>query len=91
MKWGPQAKLIDEALLKVYFVNISLLPRYIFIQHSKSSQNTFYNINSLFFKTKCLFFNKILIFIFMAEDKILYNTILRIQNNLHIYSNGLSP
>ncbi len=37
MKWGPQAKLIDEALLK-YFVNISLLPRYIFI-HTKSSQN----------------------------------------------------
>ncbi len=29
MKWGPQAKLIDEALLKYYFVNISLLPRYI--------------------------------------------------------------
>ncbi len=22
MKWGPQAKLIDEALLKYYFVNI---------------------------------------------------------------------
>ncbi len=40
MKWGPQAKLIDEALLKYYFVNISLLPRYIFIQHIKSSQNT---------------------------------------------------
>ncbi len=40
MKWGPQAKLIDEALLKYYFVNISLLPRYIFIQHTKSSQNT---------------------------------------------------
>ncbi len=39
MKWGPQAKLIDEALLKYYFVNISLLPRYIFIQHTKSSQN----------------------------------------------------
>ncbi len=39
MKWGPQAKLIDEALLKYYFVNISLLPRYIFI-HTKSSQNT---------------------------------------------------
>ncbi len=35
MKWGPQAKLIDEALLKYYFVNISLLPRYIFIQHTK--------------------------------------------------------
>ncbi len=40
MNWGPQAKLIDEALLKYYFVNISLLPRYIFIQHTKSSQNT---------------------------------------------------
>ncbi len=40
MKWGPQAKLIDEALLKYYFVNISLLPRYIFIRHTKSSQNT---------------------------------------------------
>ncbi len=40
MKWGPQAKLIDEALLKYYFVNIYLLPRYIFIQHTKSSQNT---------------------------------------------------
>ncbi len=40
MKWGPQAKLIDEALLKDYFDNISLLPRYIFIQHTKSSQNT---------------------------------------------------
>ncbi len=38
MNWGPQAKLIDEALLKYYFVNISLLPRYIFIQHTKSSQ-----------------------------------------------------
>ncbi len=25
---GPQAKLIDKALLKYYFVNISLLPRY---------------------------------------------------------------
>ncbi len=31
MKWEPQAKIIDEALLKYYFVNISLLPRYIFI------------------------------------------------------------
>ncbi len=40
MKWGPQAKLIDEALLKDDFVNISLLPRYIFIQHTKISQNT---------------------------------------------------
>ncbi len=40
MKWGLQAKLIDEALLKYYFVNISLLPRYICIQHIKSSQNT---------------------------------------------------
>ncbi len=69
MKWGPQAKLIDEALLKYYFVNIYLLPRYIFIQHTKSSQNTKYNINSLFFKTMCLFFNKIVI-IFMAEDTI---------------------
>ncbi len=28
MKWGPQAKLIDEVLLEDYFVNISLLPRY---------------------------------------------------------------
>ncbi len=36
MKWGPQAKLIDEALLKYYFVNISLLSRYICIQHTKS-------------------------------------------------------
>ncbi len=25
MKWGPQAKLIDEALVKYYFVNIYLL------------------------------------------------------------------
>ncbi len=33
-------KIIDKALLKYYFVNISLLPRYIFIQHTKSSQNT---------------------------------------------------
>ncbi len=40
MKWVPLAKLIDEALLKYYFVNISLLPRDIFIQHTKSSQNT---------------------------------------------------
>ncbi len=40
MNWGPQAKLIDETLLKYYFVYISLLPRYIFIQHTKSSQNT---------------------------------------------------
>ncbi len=40
MKWGPQEKFIDEALLKYYCVNIDLLPRYIFIQHTKSSQNT---------------------------------------------------
>ncbi len=38
MKWGPQAKLIDEALLKDYFVIISLLPRYICIQHTKSTK-----------------------------------------------------
>ncbi len=36
MKWGPQAKLIDEALLKYYFVNIYFLPRYIFILVIKS-------------------------------------------------------
>ncbi len=35
---GAPGKIIDEALLKYYFVNISLLPRYIFIQHTKSSQ-----------------------------------------------------
>ncbi len=39
MKWGPQAKLIDEALLKYYFVNISLLPRYIFIQKVVKTHN----------------------------------------------------
>ncbi len=31
MKWGPQAKLIDEALLKYYFVNIYFLPIYIYL------------------------------------------------------------
>ncbi len=59
MKWGPQAKLIDEALLKVYFVNISLLPRYIFIQHSRSTQNTLYNIYITFITF--IFLNKVLI------------------------------
>ncbi len=68
MKWGPQAKLIDEALLKYYFVNIDFLPRYILYNIQKVVK-TQYNINSLFFKTMCLFFNKIVI-IFMAKDTI---------------------
>ncbi len=55
MKWGPQAKLIDEALLKYYFVNISLLPRYIFIQHTKSIKT--HNITQIvfFFLKQCAY------------------------------------
>jgi len=39
MKWGPQAKLIDEALLKDDFVNISLLPRYMYTTYKMYSKH----------------------------------------------------
>ncbi len=89
MKWGPQAKLIDEALLKYYLLLIYLSYLDIYLCNIQKVVKT-HNITVYSFKTMCLFFNKIVI-IFMAEDTILYNTILKILNNLHIYSNGLSP
>ncbi len=48
MKWGPQAKLIDEALLKYDFVNISLLPIYIYLYNIQKVVKT-HNITNSFF------------------------------------------
>ncbi len=44
MKWGPQEKLKDEALLKYYFVDIYLLPIYIFRSDDRDLSNTPRNI-----------------------------------------------